>query len=421
MRTDTIKEPALQEPTDRVGIEFYSRWKEVKLADVAVKFAMGPFGSNIKAENFTSSGVPVIRGTNLNFYKYVDGDFVFLTEEKANDLKSSNCFPGDLVFTHRGTLGQVGLIPFGKYDRYIISQSGMKVTINSKLVDNNWLFYFFKSNLGQYELLKNESQVGVPSISNPLTSLKAVELKLPPLSEQTAIASILRSLDDKIDLLHRQNKTLEQLAETLFRQWFVEEAEESWEHVTIGEFVKTNHRSISKDYLFQEIEYLDTSSLTEGLISETQKIALKDAPSRAKRLVQNNDLLISTVRPDQKHYGIINNPTKNFVVSTGFCVITCSDIEPHFIYLLLTSDEMTQYLHSIAEGSTSTYPSLKPSDIEKIEFLKPPIERMSEFSTLASTYWTKIHSNQTQIRTLTQTRDTLLPKLMSGEVRVRFN
>ena len=122
--------------------------------------------------------------------------------------------------------------------------------------------------------------------------IKAIDISLPPLPEQTAIASILSSLDDKIDLLHRQNKTLEQLAETLFRRWFVDETEESWEEVTLGQFVKTNLRSISKDYEFNEIEYLDTSSLTKGIINETQKLILKNAPSRAKRLVQNNDILL---------------------------------------------------------------------------------------------------------------------------------
>jgi len=192
--------------------------KEYKLADVAIDFAMGPFGSNIKAENFIESGVPVIRGKNLNFYKYVGGDFVCLSDEKADELKKSNCFPNDLVFTHRGTIGQVGLIPKGKYPRYVVSQSGMKLTVDKNKLDENYLFYFFKSDIGQYELLKNESQVGVPAISSPLSSLKSVDLTLPPLPEQKAIASVLSSLDDKIDLLYRQNKTLEAMAETLFRQ-----------------------------------------------------------------------------------------------------------------------------------------------------------------------------------------------------------
>jgi len=204
-------------------------WKKCKLEEVAENFAMGPFGSNIKAENFKESGVPVIRGSNLNFFRYVGGDFVFLSEEKADQLKSSNCFPRDLVFTHRGTIGQVGIVPEGKYQRYVVSQSGMKLSVKKRCLDHQFLFYFFKSRIGQHELLQNESQVGVPSISSPLTSLKNVNILLPPLPEQRAIASVLSSLDNKIDLLHRQNKTLEAMAETLFKQWFVEEADKGWE------------------------------------------------------------------------------------------------------------------------------------------------------------------------------------------------
>lgn len=253
----------------------------------------------------------------------------------------------------------------------------------------------------------------------PKSCFNELLLVLPDIDEQRAIASILTSLDDKIDLLHRQNATLEKMAETLFRQWFVEEAEEHWEVATVGQFVNTNERTLTKDYQFNEIRYLDTSSLNEGFITSIQNLNVSEAPSRAKRLVSHNDVLISTVRPDQRHFGILKNPEKNLVVSTGFCVITCTKIDPHFIYLLLTNDEMTDYLHLIAEGSTSTYPSLKPSDIEKIEFQLPPIERLDEFQKIASNSWDKINHNQTQIRTLTALRDTLLPMLMSGEVRVK--
>ena len=397
-----------------------SEWIQYKLGEVATDFAMGPFGSNIKAENFIDTGVPVIRGTNLNFDRYVDGSFVYLSEEKADDLKKSNCFPGDLVFTHRGTIGQVGLIPEGQYSRYVISQSGMKLSADNEKINNYFLFYFFKSNIGQYELLKNESQVGVPAISSPLRSLKDVDILLPPLKEQKAIAEVLSSLDDKIDLLHRQNKTLEALAQTLFRQWFVEEAKNEWDEVTVGDFVKTNASTLKKDSLLETIQYLDTSSLTEGKIDTFQQLDLVDAPSRAKRIVKHNDVLISTVRPNQKHYGIIKNPSEDIIVSTGYCVVSCEKINPHFIYILLTTDDMTEYLHSIAEGSTSTYPSLKPADIEAVEFLLPPDDKLQDFSDYADDAWEKIDNNHIQIKTLENMRDTLLPKLMSGEVRIKI-
>ena len=251
-----------------------------------------------------------------------------------------------------------------------------------------------------------------------MTSLKKIKGPVPHLPEQRAISSVLSSLDDKIDLLHRQKKTLEAMAETLFRQWFVEEAEEGWENVKIGDFVETNQKNINKSYKYNSIKYLDTGSITEGGIPEFQLLTLDEAPSRAKRLVKHNDILISTVRPNQKHYGIIKNPDKNIVVSTGFCVISCHSIDPHFIYLLLTNDGMTEFLHLIAEGSTSTYPSLKPSDIERIEFKMPPERKLKKFSHLSHNCWDKIEANNRQIKNLKDLRDVLQPKLMSGEIRI---
>ncbi|EAP7840776.1 restriction endonuclease subunit S [Enterobacter roggenkampii] len=276
-----------------------------------------------------------------------------------------------------------------------------------------------------YYLLKNlDLNQFAEGSSHPLLTqklLNSIETKtaLNP-NEQKSIASVLSSLDDKIDLLHCQNKTLESMAETLFRQWFIEESQDEWPEATLNQYVELNKSSIDKKYNIKEIQYLDTGSLTKGKISELQKILLSDAPSRAKRLVNNFDIIISTVRPDQCHYGICIDPPSNLVVSTGFCVITSKSLSPFFIYYLITSEDMTEYLHSIAEGSTSTYPSLKPEDIGNIPFLYPSEEKLKNFHDLVGSYWNKIHNNHKKIQTLETLRDTLLPKLMSGEVRVQY-
>ncbi|HDT6006622.1 TPA: restriction endonuclease subunit S [Klebsiella michiganensis] len=276
-----------------------------------------------------------------------------------------------------------------------------------------------------YYLLKNlDLNQFAEGSSHPLLTqklLNSIETKtaLNP-NEQESIASVLSSLDDKIDLLHRQNKTLESMAETLFRQWFIEEAQDEWPEKSLNQYVELNKSSISKKYDFKEIQYLDTGSLTKGKISELQTMLLSEAPSRAKRLVNEFDIIISTVRPDQCHYGICIDPPSNLVVSTGFCVISGKSISPFFIYYLLTSEDMTEYLHSIAEGSTSTYPSLKPEDIGNVLFLYPGEEKLKNFHKLVGSYWNKIHNNYKKIQTLETLRDTLLPKLMSGEVRVQY-
>ena len=146
-----------------------------------------------------------------------------------------------------------------------------------------------------------------------------------------------------------------------------------WRECKLGEMIKTNVSSITSSYLFNEILYLDTGSITKGKIEELQAISISVAPSRAKRLVKENDIIYSTVRPIQRHYGFIKNPQENLVVSTGFAVITSNEklLNPNFLYYYLSSDSTVEELDVIAEASTSTYPSLKPSDIEKLQILFP--------------------------------------------------
>ncbi len=197
-------------------------WKRYNLGEIIDDIAMGPFGSNLKVDNFIDHGVPVIRGLNLNEGGFSDEKFVFVSEEKAISLKRSLAYPDDLVFTHRGTIGQVGIIPHGEYPKYLVSQSQMRLTVNKKFLNPRYLYYFFKSPKGQYELLKNTSQVGVPAIASPTTSLKEVELTIPNLSVQNLIVGILASLDDKIELNRQTNQTLEAIAQAIYKEWFVD-------------------------------------------------------------------------------------------------------------------------------------------------------------------------------------------------------
>src|SRR6266702_728513 len=345
--------------------------------------------------------------------KYEDWGFAEVEQRNFNKFQLKK---NDIIVARTGA--SIGVNKIIEEDLCSVLNNGLiRIRVNEALCDSKYLFYNFRTS--SYNAFIESISGGTSTQPNmQINALLSYGISIPPLPEQKAIAAVLSSLDDKIDLLHRQNANLKAMAETLFRQWFVVEAREDWVEVRVADFVKINDTTIGKGYPHRTIEYLDTGSLTEGKIESFQSYELKDAPSRAMRVVQHNDVLISTVRPNQKHYGIIKNPINNLIVSTGFCVLTCTKIDPHFIYLLLTSDETTEYLHSVAEGSTSTYPSLKPSDIASILFQLPPYDKINKFSELATKSWEKIEKNYAQIRTLEKLRDTLLPKLMSGEVRV---
>ncbi len=182
-----------------------------------------------------------------------------------------------------------------------------------------------------------------------------------------------------------------------------------WKEVKLGDYISTNDSSLNKNDFHEKIQYLDTGSISNNNIDKLQDFNLWDAPSRAKRLVENEDIIYSSVRPNQRHYGFIENPAENLVVSTGFVVIKTDkkELYPKFLYYLLSSDELTEYLHTIAEASTSAYPSLKPSDIEALEVAFPAINEQKAIAEVLASLDDKIDLLHRQNKTLEQMAEIL--------------
>lgn len=171
----------------------------------------------------------------------------------------------------------------------------------------------------------------------------------------------------------------------------------TWEKVKLGSVISTNRSSYSTKDGWAFVNYLDTGNITENVITDIKKINLSSEklPSRAKRKVQYNSILYSTVRPNQRHYGIVKNIPENFLVSTGFTVIDVnkSKVDADFIYFLLAQDRIVELLHSIAEQSVSAYPSIKAADIENLEVDLPPLEEQKKIASILCTITDKIRQN----------------------------
>ena len=182
-----------------------------------------------------------------------------------------------------------------------------------------------------------------------------------------------------------------------------------WKEYKLGDVIETNRNSIGSNYPHSNILYLDTGSITCNRIESLQEFEIKNAPSRAKRLVETDDIIYSSVRPNQLHYGLIKNPQNNLVVSTGFVTITCKKerINPMFLFYNLTQTQTTEFLHSIADASTSAYPSLKPSDIESFDILLPPLTEQKSIAETLSSLDNKIDLLHRQNKTLEQLSETL--------------
>ena len=201
-----------------------SEWRLTTIDDISEKVAMGPFGSSIKVSTFVPHGVPIISGQHLHGSRVDDSPgYNFISTDHARRLENSNVKRGDVIFTHAGNIEHVAYIPEDStFDKYVVSQRQFYIRCDRSKVLPEFIMSYFKSPEGQHKLLANSSQVGVPAIAQPVSYLRSVEIPVPPMSEQRAIAHILGTLEDKIELNRRMNETLEAMARALFKSWFVD-------------------------------------------------------------------------------------------------------------------------------------------------------------------------------------------------------
>jgi type I restriction enzyme S subunit len=196
---------------------------------------------------------------------------------------------------------------------------------------------------------------------------------------------------------------------------------DGWEVKKLSKLIKCNYSSIGKNYSNHQLEYLDTGSLTKNVIEFTESINTEtdQAPSRAKRIINKNDILYSTVRPKLCHYGIMKDPTKNMIGSTGFAQLSSKIdmLSNDLIYTYLTSTWVTKRLHQIAALAVSAYPSISANDILDLHMALPKnMNDIDPINLKLDTIYSKISLNQKENKKLTELRDWLLPMLMNGQV-----
>ena len=384
--------------------------------------AMGPFGSRIKSDNFVEEGVPVIRGVNISKEKLFEEDYVFLTEDKADELKSSNVFEGYIIFTHRGTLGQVGIIPKNsKYKRYVVSQSQMKLSCNRDIVEPEWVYYFFKSKIGQHQLLSNTSTTGVPAIARPTTTLKLINIPIPPKDEQIKLIKILENIDDKIELNNEMNKTLEEIAQSIFKRWFVDfefpnENGKSYKS-SGGDMVESELGMIPRGWNITLLgNIIDITSGKRPKKKSKEKDCEFNIPliGASSIMGYTNDILYSEkilVIGRVGTHGIVQRFNENVWPSDNTFVIKSRHYE--YINQVLNNIDYT----SLNVGSTQ--PLITQTDIKNIEIVQPNEDVIIKFESVVSSFYHIIDSNKRNNIYLEETRNILINKLISGDIKVQ--
>ena len=347
--------------------------------------------------------------------KYVSKTAKTLTEKGLKEVKNS-LLPADSVCVSciGSDLGKVVI----SCQPIVTNQQINSIIVEQSKYDVSFVYYSMLI-LGRQLNFISKTSTAVPIVNK--SSFSSYTIKCPPLTEQQKIASALSVLDDKIELNQKINENLERQAQAIFQRWLLEN-DGQCTFRPLAEVAKINSDTYSPKESWEYVNYLDTSSITDGTISKIQQICPKTEklPSRARRKVEKGDIVYSTVRPNQRHFGIISSPLPNMLVSTGFAVIRSKQpqICNELIYLLITNSNFIERMQQLAEQSTSTFPSIKPSDLGTCSIPYPLGKDGDEVSTQLKTLYSFIAINNAQNEKLAVLRDTLLPQLMSGEIDV---
>ncbi len=397
-------------------------WKPIRLAALG-DIVTGKTPSKDNPEDWGNQ-MPFVTPSDYSSYgKYATKSQRELSLSGIERLRKKVVPPGSILVTCIGSdMGKsvINGVPV------ITNQQINSISIRNKEIDSDFIYY---SMVGMEDELKNLGSSGsaVPLLNKG--DFEQIELLCPDLPEQRAIASVLCSLDAKIDLLHRQNKTLVAMAETLFRQWFVEEAEEGWESKAIEEIATRVAcgpfgSSIKTDTFASEGVPIISGQHLWGVLMEDNTfnyITREHAEKLSKAKVRRGDVIFThagsigqaALIPDTSRY-------EEYVLSQRQFFMRCdrTKVLPLYIAMYFHTREGKHAL--LANTSTSGVPSIaRPvSFLRSMVIPVPPIEVQREFVRVVGSFYDKFEANKKETNTLTKLRDTLLPKLMSGEVRV---
>lgn len=398
-----------------------SEWKEFRMDEIALivdcEHKTAPLVDN---SNFYSVRTSNISNGKIDFEKCNRVSQETYQEWTKREIPTS----GDLVLAREAPVGEIGLIKTGY--NVCLGQRTVLIRIVNPLIFNLYLLYYLINPNNKNELIEMSGGSVVSHLN--MKDIRSYSIRVPNIVEQTAIASVLSSLDDKIDLLNRQNATLEKMAETLFRQWFVVEAKEEWEEIRLGSIVEViNGVSYKSDDLNPSaIAMVTLKSFDRNGGFRMDGFKEYTGKYKEQHILKEGDLVVAhtDITQEAEVIGnpvmVIGNPKYETLVFSMDLVKVISKSENYtneYIYLLMKSRDFKEHCLGYSNGSTVLHLSKKA--IPEYEMKLPPESLINEFSKKVKPLVQKQLKNQTQIRTLTALRDTLLPKLMSGEVRIK--
>lgn len=392
-------------------------WKECKLGDlVTVKGGKRlPKGINLIS---TKNSHPYIRIRDLGKSKYLqlNSDYEYVDNETQKSISRYITNKGDVLISIVGTIGLIGIVG-DSLDNANLTENCVKL-IDLKNIDNNYLYYFLSSEIGQNEIKKGT--VGAVQPKLPIKNIQDIDIPIPPLSIQQKIARILSSLDDKIELNNKINTNLEQQAQALFKNWFVDfepfggKMPEGWKVGKLGDFVDIKRggspRPIQKflsDEGYRWLKISDVTSLSAPFVLNIAEHIKEEGLSKTIFLKAGSLVLSNSATP-----GIPKILDLDTCIHDGWLYFPKSQLSNEYLYLLFK--EIRPQLLNLGNGSIFT--NLKTDILKNFEISMPDEETLSKSQSIIKPMFEKMLETERETKQLETIRDTLLPKLMNGEI-----
>ena len=382
----------------------------------AITIKTGPFGTQLKAAEYQETGIPVLNVKNLGYGTVNSAKLDHVGADTVERLRIHLLQQGDIVFGRKGAVDRHAYID-NESDGWMQGSDCIRLRVETDDINPRFLSYYFLTNQHKAFMISMCSH-GTTMASLNQKILEQIDFPCLERNYQDKIVEILSKIDEKGRVNQKINENLLQQARALFRKWFSITSSGLYK---LSDIADINPEKYSPKENWSFVNYLDTSNITSGTINEVQYIipSEENLPSRARRILRKDDVVFSTVRPNQLHYGIISNPKPNMLGSTGFAVIRSkyATMPNEIIYLALTESAFVEQMQQLAEQSVSTFPSIRPADLDAC-VLPEPKEDDNDFMETIKAIFNAVATNNEENQRLATLRDTLLPRLMSGELDV---
>ena len=401
--------------------------KTYRLADICNSIQTGPFGSQLHKSDYVEFGTPIVMPKDITNGKINDNNISRISKNDVAKLFKHKLVPGNIIYPRRGDISKCALIT-SKEDGWVCGTGCIKVDINQQIANSTYVMYV----LCQSETVNwiESNAVGTTMLNLNTSILSDLPIKLPSLNTQKKLANIVSSFDNKIALNRRINDNLEQQAQALFKSWFVDfepfkdgkfvDSEmgmipEGWKVVQLGEIIEISKRIINPQKNPDKIFYhYSLPACDNGLIPEIQ--SGKDIMSN-KIILQNNTILFSKLNPRIKRIWFACDVLNDSICSTEFIPYRAkNERESVYIYSIINSDSFYASVLGCVNGATGSHQRFHAEDTLGLLF---PYKKdiVDKYIDLVKPVLAEIHKLRIENKTLALTRDSLLPRLMSGELK----